>query len=71
MKIAVQKLESYANDILPMNTFADKEIAAMNRSNKATNIVLGFAAYGIIVMLVVGCAQGFLLKQRLLDRKMQ
>jgi hypothetical protein len=67
----MQRLESYANDILPMNTFTEQEINTMNRSTKITNVVLGLTAYGIFSMLIIGCAQGFLLKQRLLNRKMQ
>ena len=54
-----------------MNTFTEQEINTMNRSTKITNVVLGLTAYGIFSMLIIGCAQGFLLKQRLLNRKMQ
>ena len=71
MNLSLMWLEDKVKDITPINEFVAQETENFKKENKITNIVLGIAGYAIGIYLILGCGQAHLLKNRLLDRKLQ
>ena len=66
---SIDLLEGLVDELSSIKQYIRNEEKLVDHSDLMRRLLIGMTSFSIILMLVVGCCQGFILKLRLVNRK--